>query len=230
MWLLGAGLVAGAVFASERQGLLGENPNPIHLVRRPVAAFSAMAKLGRDIFFDASLSSSGKMSCASCHSPDHAYGPPNDGPVMLGGPDLTRPGMRAVPSLTYLERQPDFGIGPDDRENENVDLAQQAEAGKTAVRAEKTATQTAQSANNIVPQGGLFWDGRANTLQSQAAGPLLDPREMDGGSIEIIAEKLRHAPYAKKFADLFGVRVFEDSNVARSGSDVRGRPLSDRGA
>src|SRR5579863_1498783 len=213
VWLLGAGLLAGAVFASERQGLPGANPNPIHLVRRPVAPFSAMAKLGRDIFFDASLSSSGKMSCASCHSPDHAYGPPNDGPVMLGGPDLTRPGMRAVPSLTYLERQPDFGIGPDDRENENVDLAQQAEAGKTAVRAEKTATQTAQSANNIVPQGGLFWDGRADTLQSQAAGPLLDPREMDGGSIDIIAEKLRHAPYASKFAGLFGEKVFKDARL-----------------
>ena len=213
VWLLGAGLLAGAVFASERQGLPGANPSPIHLVRRPAAPFSAMAKLGRDIFFDASLSSSGKMSCASCHSPDHAYGPPTDGPVMLGGPDLTRPGMRAVPSLTYLERQPDFGIGPDDRENENVDLAQQAEAGKTAVRAEKTATQTAQSANNIVPQGGLFWDGRADTLQSQAAGPLLDPREMDGGSIDIIAEKLRRAPYANKFAMLFGPNVFKDARL-----------------
>ena len=64
--------------------------------------------------------------------------------------------------------------------------------------------QAAQSAANIVPQGGLFWDGRADTLQRQASGPLLDPREMDGGSIEIIAEKLRHAPYAGKFAALFG--------------------------
>src|SRR5579872_5555842 len=142
VWLLGAGLLAGAVFASERQGLPGENPNPIHLVRRPVAPFSAMAKLGRDIFFDASLSSSGKMSCASCHSPDHAYGPPNDGPVMFGGPDLMQPGMRAVPSLTYLERQPEFSIGPEDEEKENIDLAKQAEAAKTAARVEKVATQT----------------------------------------------------------------------------------------
>ncbi len=212
VWSLGAGLLAGAVFAAEPQTLPGENPNPVHLVRRPVQPLSAMARLGRDIFFDASLSSSGKLACASCHSPDHAYGPPNDAPVMLGGPNLTSPGMRAVPSLTYLERQPEFSIGPDDPLNENVNLARQAEIGKTAVRAEKIATQTAQSAN-IVPQGGLFWDGRAHTLQIQAEGPLLDPREMDGGSLEIIAEKLRNAPYARKFAGLFGERVFKDSKL-----------------
>ena len=61
-----------------------------------------MAQLGQLIFFDASLSSSGQLSCASCHSPADAYGPPNDGPVMLGGPDLKRQGARAVPSLAYI--------------------------------------------------------------------------------------------------------------------------------
>jgi cytochrome c peroxidase len=178
----------------------GENPNPIHLIRRPVEPPSAMAELGREIFFDMRLSSSGKMSCASCHSPDHAYGPPDDRPAMLGGPALTQQGARAVPSLTYLERQPDFCIGPDDQDLENVNLAH------------KSATQTSQGAANIVPQGGLFWDGRADTLQNQASGPLLDPREMDGGSIEIIAEKLLHAPYVEKFARLFGEKVFKEAS------------------
>ena len=213
VWFLGAGLMAGAVFAAEPQRLPGENPNPVHLNRPPVQPLSGMAKLGREIFYDTSLSSSGKMACASCHSPDHAYGPPNDGPVVLGGPDLTRPGMRAVPSLTYLERQPDFSIGPDDRENETVTLAQMAQVGQSAKRTKKTAKQTDQSAVNIVPQGGLFWDGRADTLQMQASGPLLDPREMDGGSIEIIAEKLRHAPYANKFTALFGENIFTNPNL-----------------
>src|SRR5436305_688898 len=132
--LLGAGLLAGAVFAAEpQQTQPGENPKPVRLYRRAIQPLSAMAMLGRDVFFDMNLSSSGKMACASCHSPDHAYGPPNDGPVMLGGSDLTRPGMRAVPSLTYLERQPDFSIGPD-KDDENVNLAQQADLGKTADR------------------------------------------------------------------------------------------------
>ncbi|WP_213738716.1 cytochrome c peroxidase [Bradyrhizobium sp. dw_411] len=210
---LGAGLMAGVVLAAEPQTLPGENPNPVHLIHRPVEPLSGMARLGRDIFFDTSLSSSGKMACASCHSPDHAYGPSIDGPVMLGGPALTLPGVRAVPSLTYLERQSDFSIGPDDRENETITLAQMAEVGQTADRVQKTATQTAQSAANIVPQGGLFWDGRADTLQMQASGPLLDPREMDGGSVEIIAEKLRQAPYARKFAALFGENIFKNANL-----------------
>ena len=211
--VFGVGLLAGAVFAAEPQIQPGENPNPVHLVRRPVAPLSAMARLGKDIFFDTGLSSSGKLACASCHSPDHAYGPPNDGPVMLGGPTLTLPGARAVPSLTYLDRQSDFSIGPDDKQNETVTLAQMAAVGQTAERAQKTATQSAQSAANIVPQGGLFWDGRADTLQIQASGPLLDPREMDGGSIEIVAEKLRNTTYAKKFAGLFGEGIFTNANL-----------------
>src|SRR5215469_16456939 len=105
-WLLGAGLLcmAGAVSAAETHGFSGANPNPIHLVRSRTAPLSAMAQLGQKIFYDASLSSSGALSCASCHSPEHAYGPPNDGPVMLGGATLQRQGARAVPSLTYLDR------------------------------------------------------------------------------------------------------------------------------
>jgi cytochrome c peroxidase len=47
----------------------------------------------------------------------------------------------------------------------------------------------------------------------QASGPMLDPREMDGGSIERIAEKLTNAPYAKKFATLFGERIFKDPRL-----------------
>src|ERR1700728_4313246 len=81
----------------------GENPHPVHLVRPPMGPLSAMAQLGRLVFFDAGLSSSAKLSCASCHSPEHAYAAPGDLPVMLGGPDMSRQGVRAVPSLMYLE-------------------------------------------------------------------------------------------------------------------------------
>jgi cytochrome c peroxidase len=209
LWLLGAGLLtlAGATLASEPQGSTGENPNPIHLVRPHAAPLSAMAKLGRQIFFDPSFSSSGQLSCASCHSPEHAYGPPNDGPVMLGGPQLTRQGVRTVPSLEYLERQPPFSIGPDAPEIENVNLTQMAAAGQSAARAQKIAT-SAQAAANIVPQGGLFWDGRANTFQDQAIMPLLNPVEIDGGSVEKLVTKFRQASYSKLFVQLFGQGLF----------------------
>lgn len=215
LWLLGAGLcLAGAVFAAEPQDLAGENPDPIQLVRPPVVPLSAMAQLGQKIFYDASLSSSGKLSCASCHSPDHAYGPPIDGPVMFGGPTLSRQGGRAVPSLTYLERQPSFSIGPEQGEtDEPIGLAQQAALAQQSTRTQKTATQTAQSAVNIVPQGGQFWDGRADTLQDQAVIPLLDPREMDGGSIERVATKLNQAAYVKNFTELFGESVLKSPKM-----------------
>lgn len=221
LWLLGAGLLllAGAVFAAETQGFAeatpsGLNPNPVHLYRPPVAPLSSMAQLGKEIFYDASLSSSGSLSCGSCHSPDHAYGPPNDGPVMLGGANLARQGARAVPSLTYLERQPNFSIGPDKGDDDNIiDLAQMAALGQQAARTTKTAGGNAASAQNIVPQGGLFWDGRADTLQDQALFPLLDANEMDGGSAEIVADKLRRAPYVQRFVELFGAGVLRNQRL-----------------
>lgn len=146
--------------------------------------------------------------------PDHAYGPPNDAPVMLGGADLSRQGARAVPSLTYLERQPNFSIGPDKGDDDHVmDLAQMAALGRQSARTTKTAGGNAASAANIVPQGGLFWDGRADTLQDQALFPLLDPNEMDGGSPEIVADKLRHASYAQRFVELFGARVLDNQRL-----------------
>jgi cytochrome c peroxidase len=88
-----------------------------------------------------------------------------------------------------------------------------AALGQKSTRATKTATGTAASAANIVPQGGLFWDGRADTLQGQALFPLLDPREMDGGSIERVAGLLRHAPYFERFVGLFGAGVLNSSRL-----------------
>jgi cytochrome c peroxidase len=136
--------------------------------------------------------------------------------VMLGGATLTQPGARAVPSLTYLDRQPDFSVGPDDLISETVSLTQMAALGQTSARAQKTATQTSQSAANVVPQGGMFWDGRVDTLQMQASVPLLDPREMDGGSTEKVAGKLQHAAYANSLKELFGDNIFQNPRMLMS--------------
>jgi cytochrome c peroxidase len=175
-----------------------------------------MAQLGREVFFDPNLSSSGRLSCASCHSPDHAYGPTSDEPAANGGPDLTRQGVRAVPSLMYLERQPNFSIGPDNDEAEDVSLSELTPQATQAPPVRKTASDTAEAAANKVPQGGLFWDGRADTLQDQAAGPLLSPLEMDGGTAEMVATKLRQAPYAPRIRALFGQAVFQTPALALS--------------
>src|SRR5262249_29241901 len=73
---------------------------------------SPYAQLGRKMFFDPSLSSSGQLACASCHSPANAYSPPNNLAVQPGGPEMKNAGVRAVPSLRYLENTPKFTIGP----------------------------------------------------------------------------------------------------------------------
>lgn len=192
----------------------GKNPYPAPIVRPSAAPLSTMAELGRDIFLDSHLSASGKMSCAYCHSPANAYGPVGSQPVEKGGPHLASEGVRAVPSLMYLERQPNFSIGPDNDENENVSLAQLAAQSMTATRATKTALNTGASAANLVPQGGLLWDGRADTLQMQASIPLLTDFEMDNGSVADLAAKLGQAPYAATMKALFGPAIFDDPRMA----------------
>jgi len=66
--------------------------------REAYARARDLAALGRRIFFDEKLSASGKMSCASCHDPRFAYGPPEG----------KQTGPRAVPSLRDLQAVPQF--------------------------------------------------------------------------------------------------------------------------
>jgi cytochrome c peroxidase len=156
------------------------------------------------------------MSCASCHNPACAFGPSGSTPVMMGGPRSSTPGFRAVPSLEYLERQPAFTIGPD-IENGNdvpVPLTLQAQAAAGEARALKTARAPQAAASNRVPQGGLFWDGRADTLEQQINGPLYNPAEMDGGTVAQVARKLATGPYASDFKRLFGPNVFQNPTLA----------------
>ena len=57
---------------------------------------------------------------------------------------------------------------------------------------------------------GLFWDGRAMTLETQAEGPITDPKEM-GHSFAELEEKLRlHPVYPELFRKAFGIATSED--------------------
>ncbi len=146
-----------------------------------------LAQLGRQIFFDPSLSASGRLSCAGCHDPVHAYGPPNARAVQLGGPAMDREGPRAVPSLRYvLNRTPvwshEYIADPIER------LVEPSEP----------------------PSGGFGWDGRFNTLREQSTFPLLSPNEMANASATQVASRLAKASYADRFRALFGDAVFAD--------------------
>ena len=62
--------------------------------------------------------------------------------------------------------------------------------------------------------GGLFWDGRAATLEEQAAGPLLNPLEMNNPDKATVVEHVRAAPYAGAFLQLYGPHALDDVDVA----------------
>ncbi|VWB58205.1 di-heme cytochrome c peroxidase [Burkholderia aenigmatica] len=152
---------------------------------------SDAAALGKLMFFDPSLSASGRMSCATCHSPEHAYGPPNGLAAQFGGADLKRQGTRAVPSLRYVLNRTPIWSHP-----------------KAASVAERL-TET-----DNAPIGGFGWDGRFDRLRDQASFPLLNPDEMANPSAEAVVAKLRRAPYANRFRKVFGEHAFDDSKQA----------------
>jgi len=152
---------------------------------------AGVAALGRRMFFDASLSASGRMSCASCHSPAYAYGPPNGEAVQLGGPEGTRPGVRAVPSLRYvLNRTP---VWSKPFQSSAVELVLEGDQP---------------------PTGGFDWDGRFNTLHEQAEFPLLAGNEMANASRAAVVAKLKRARYAPAFRRCYGARIFDDPQRA----------------
>ena len=59
--------------------------------------------------------------------------------------------------------------------------------------------------------GGLFWDGRANTLFDQAQGPPLNPLEMANPNRASIANVLRTLRYANLFTEVFGADALTDT-------------------
>src|SRR5437016_1521892 len=124
--------------------------HPVRLMRPKPAQLSPVARLGRDLFFDRTLSSSGRMSCGTCHVPANAYASRNVAAAIAG--------VRAMPSLRYLDRAPAFHLGADAGESDESPTAAMSPRG---------------SAGRATPRGGLFWDGRAATLQDQAVFPLL---------------------------------------------------------
>jgi cytochrome c peroxidase len=157
--------------------------------RRPNAA--TLTALGRALFSDAALSASGRMSCASCHEPARAYGPPNNLAVQFGGSDLRRPGLRAVPSLMYQQDTPPFSEHFNDTDgDDSIDQG---------------------------PTGGRAWDGRASSAHEQAALPLLSPFEMANADSGTVVERLRRSPNAERFRATFGAHVFDDPSLTWNG-------------
>lgn len=148
----------------------------------------ALTALGRALFFDASLSASGRTACASCHDPAHAWGPPNDHAVQLAGRDGATPGLRAAPSLRYLAALPAFTEHHFDNDGDDS-----IDAG---------------------PTGGYTWDGRAGSAREQALLPLLSPQEMANGSPRELLERVRRGPLAARLRQVFDATVLDEPERA----------------
>ncbi len=155
--------------------------------RGSVPDVATLTTLGRSLFFDTTLSASGRLSCASCHSPTHGWGPPNAAPVQLGGVFGNVAGIRAAPSLGYQQDVRPFTQHFVESDEDAVDQG---------------------------PAGGRDWDGRASSAHEQAVGPLLSPSEMANGDRAAVIARLRHSPNAATFIRAFGKNVLDDTTAA----------------
>jgi cytochrome c peroxidase len=62
--------------------------------------------------------------------------------------------------------------------------------------------------------GGLFLDGRVDTLEQQAGKPFLNPLEMNNADQAEVVAKLRRAPYRGLFEQVYGRRALEQVEPA----------------
>ncbi|RQP23470.1 cytochrome-c peroxidase [Piscinibacter terrae] len=149
-------------------------------------AQAELAEIGREMFFDAQLSASGRVSCTSCHDPAHGHAPANALPVQPGG--STVQGFRAAPSLRYLHALPPFTEHYYDNDGDaSIDAG---------------------------PTGGYTWDGRAASAHEQARLPLLSPHEMGNASPAQFTRRLSGRPYASRLAALFGFALADQPEAA----------------
>ena len=191
MQLMGPRVAAlGTLMASTAVALMASTAIPLRVIASPAATAgagsgasapddAALARIGRLMFFDPSLSASGKLACATCHDPHYAYGPPPGKALAYGGRDMAQAGTRAVPSLRYLHSAPPFA-----ERHRFID-------------------------GDIAPVGGFTWDGRAASLHEQAMLPLLAANEMANAGPGDVAARLSKTGYATLFRATFGARIFE---------------------
>jgi cytochrome c peroxidase len=60
------------------------------------------------------------------------------------------------------------------------------------------------SVEDTTYEGGLFWDGRANSLEDQARKPFVNPLEMNNPNINAVVSKVKNASYYPLFKKIYG--------------------------
>jgi cytochrome c peroxidase len=164
------------------------------------------AMLGRQLFFDTTLSTPPGQACSSCHDPATGFRIP-DSRVNLNygvavGALPRRVTNRSAPTIAYAAFLPE---GPP--------------SAHFQVRSNR------KSMDELLFIGGLFWDGRARNLEEQATFPFQNPNEMNDlvhnvGSPELVVEKVRNSPYTDLFRRVYGANVFDQPTHAVFGDIV----------
>ena len=105
-WICAA--AAAAMSACGGGGSTSDEPAPAS-----ETALSSAAALGEKIFHDASLSASGRQSCATCHVAAFGHSPDNAAAAQFGGADGSLQGTRKTPSIRYLATDTGFAFAAD---------------------------------------------------------------------------------------------------------------------
>ncbi len=154
------------------------------------AELDVVERLGKTLFFDATLSEPAGQACATCHQPAAGWtGPDSDVNAAAGvypGAVHERAGNRKPPSAAYAAFAPRFHY--DATEEHFV--------------------------------GGNFWDGRATgwllgaPAADQAQGPFLNPVEQNNPGAAAVVAKVCGSPYGDQFRSVFGVDICEHPDQA----------------
>lgn len=127
---------------------------------------SEKVELGKQLYHDPRLSSSGTVSCSSCHN------------TMLGGED---------------NRPNSVGVGA------------------------QTGGRSAPTVWNAAFNSVQFWDGRAASLEAQAAGPVTNPIEMGMKSWDDVVARLKTIEgYQTAFETVFGKDSISKENATKA--------------
>lgn len=141
------------------------------------APAAALAGLGEQLFHDATLSSTGTQSCASCHDVATGFSDPDSALPVSEGAVGGRFGQRNTPTAAYAAFVPPLGFTIEDGE--------------------------------VLWAGGLFVDGRVDTLEQQAQKPFLNPVEMNNASPADVIARLRTSPMAAAFLAVYGADALD---------------------
>jgi cytochrome c peroxidase len=142
------------------------------------------AALGQQLFTDANLSEPRGTACAACHQANRGFAGNH------GGRDGVAVGSRPTSIGTRNAMT-----------NSYLDLI-------------PTPLSFVTTNGVTEAMGGLFWDGRADSVEQQALGPLLNPLEMNNSSRRSVVDKVAAASYAPLFRQVFGADIFADTDAA----------------